>query len=481
MTTIVVQSELKNVTDDWSDKNWQEIALGSTVSSPQELLAYERRLFLLLVELGALIIALVLKARLQDKEFQRDTGDGFMKGCPKKYRHLSNFLTPVRTFFGNIVKVRTRYYVRKRDARRRSNGRNGTGVFPALEALGIYHGVTPALGSDIAREVAEGPSFDSALDHLLRRGIPLDKKTVRRICETVAQKALNIRNTWLDSGAKILNPLIPTGESLRGRRVFIGVDGGKSRIRTNKRGRIQDGKKRHGYTTFWREPKILVIREIDDTGKVLRDMSPVYDGTFGNADALFALLKAHLKARNIDEALEIVCACDGATWIWERMEKMLLDLNVDRARVNFCVDYFHAVEHLTAVADGKRSWSKNARSQWLNRMKELLIAGEIEAVCAELSSLIVGRSAGVAKREMLYFETHKERMRYNVLLEKNLPIGSGATESAVRQTINMRLKGAGIFWLKKNAEGILHLRCYLKAGRWDAIENAVFGSGIAAR
>lgn len=481
MTTIVLSSELKKITDDWFEKNSPEIAYGSTVSSPSELLAYERRLFLLLVELGALIIALVLKTKIQDKVFQKTTGDAFMEKYPKKYRHLNNYLTPVRTFFGNIVKVRTRYYVRKRDARRSSKGRNGTGVFPALEALGIHHGVTPALGSDIAREVTEGPSFDSALERFIRRGIFLDKKTLKRVYEVVAQKALSIRNAWLESGAKILNPLIPDGECLRGLRVFIGVDGGKSRIRTNKRGKIPDGYKRHGYSTYWREPKILVIRAIDDTGKVLRELSPVYDGTFGNADAIFELLKAHLKARNIDEALEIVCACDGATWIWERMEKMLLELGVHRAKVNYCVDYFHAVEHLVAVADGKRSWSKQTRTQWLNRMKELLIAGEIEALCAELSSLVVGRSAGVAKREMLYFETHKERMRYDVLLEKRLPIGSGATESAVRQTINMRLKGAGMFWLRKNAEGILHLRCYLKAGRWDAIENAVFASDIVTR
>ena len=481
MTTNVLSSELKKITTDWFQQNETEIAKGSTVSSSRALLAYERRLFLLLVELGALIIALVLKNKLQDKEFQRTTGNAFMEKYPKKYRHLTNYLTPVRTVFGNIVKVRTRYYVRKKDARRRSSGRNGTGVFPALEALGIYHGVTPALGSDIAREVAEGPSMSAAVERLGRRGILLDIKVLKRVSETIAQMALDIRGKWLQSGGKIPNLLIPSGETLRGLRVLIGVDGGRSRIRTNKRGRIPKGYKRHGYDTDWREPKLLVIRVIDDAGKVLRDLSPVYDGTMENADAIFALLKTHLRARNIDEALEIVCVCDGALWIWERMEPMLLGLGVDPAKIHYVVDYFHAVEHLTTVVDGKGCWSQKKRTRWLNRMKSLLIDGNIEAVCSELDELARGRNAGIANKEIQYFQTNKERMRYKSLLEKNLPIGSGATESAVRQTINMRLKGAGMFWLIENAEGLLHLRCYLKAGRWDAIENAVFTTGIVVR
>ena len=65
-------------------------------------------------------------------------------------------------------------------------------------------------------------------------------------------------------------------------------------------------------------------------------------------------------------------------------------------------------------------------------------------------------------------------MHYDLLAEKKLPKGSGATESAIRQVVNMRLKGAGMFWLEENAEALLHLRCYLKAGRWNAMEEAVF-------
>jgi len=43
-------------------------------------------------------------------------------------------------------------------------------------------------------------------------------------------------------------------------------------------------------------------------------------------------------------------------------------------------------------------------------------------------------------------------------------------ESAVRRVINLRLKGPCIFWYKENAEKMLMLRSYYKAGRWSLLK-----------
>lgn len=61
-------------------------------------------------------------------------------------------------------------------------------------------------------------------------------------------------------------------------------------------------------------------------------------------------------------------------------------------------------------------------------------------------------------------------MAYAQLMALNLPIGSGAVESAIRRVVNLRLKGPGIFWCKANAEAILRLRAYYKAGRWNILK-----------
>ena len=51
------------------------------------------------------------------------------------------------------------------------------------------------------------------------------------------------------------------------------------------------------------------------------------------------------------------------------------------------------------------------------------------------------------KKEINHLEKNRERMQYDLLCKKKLPIGSGAVESGIRQVVNMRLKGVGMFWL----------------------------------
>ncbi|MCG8556046.1 MAG: hypothetical protein MJD61_12280, partial [Proteobacteria bacterium] len=51
------------------------------------------------------------------------------------------------------------------------------------------------------------------------------------------------------------------------------------------------------------------------------------------------------------------------------------------------------------------------------------------------------------------------------------PRGSGAIESAMRRVINLRMKSNAKFWKQQNAEGMILLRSYLKAGRFDDLIN----------
>ena len=66
-----------------------------------------------------------------------------------------------------------------------------------------------------------------------------------------------------------------------------------------------------------------------------------------------------------------------------------------------------------------------------------------------------------------------QRMRYRWFKHHKIPLGSGIVESAIRRIVNLRLKGAGIFWKLDNLNGMLHLRCHLLAGRWAALEKGV--------
>lgn len=65
-------------------------------------------------------------------------------------------------------------------------------------------------------------------------------------------------------------------------------------------------------------------------------------------------------------------------------------------------------------------------------------------------------------------------MAYAEFATQKIPLGSGAVESAIRRVINLRLKGAGIFWRREHAEAMLMLRSFYKAGQWTLLKRMAF-------
>jgi hypothetical protein len=100
----------------------------------------------------------------------------------------------------------------------------------------------------------------------------------------------------------------------------------------------------------------------------------------------------------------------------------------------------------------------------------LLLQGQVEQVIGAVRDLCRGRHSKAMRTQLDYFIKHQRRMAYAKLMAMQLPIGSGAIESAVRRVINLRLKGAGLFWCRTSAEAILLLRSYYKAGRWQMLK-----------
>jgi hypothetical protein len=69
---------------------------------------------------------------------------------------------------------------------------------------------------------------------------------------------------------------------------------------------------------------------------------------------------------------------------------------------------------------------------------------------------------------MMHLSKHHHRLRYHELRRRDLDIGSGVIEGAVRNLVGMRLDGPGMRWSRGRAEYVLHLRCILLNGQWDA-------------
>lgn len=96
-----------------------------------------------------------------------------------------------------------------------------------------------------------------------------------------------------------------------------------------------------------------------------------------------------------------------------------------------------------------------------------------------IASATVENSKTLVKQRDYLLRAYREgRLNYAKVLARNLPIGSGAIESLIRQVVNLRMKGNSKFWLKENAEIMLHLRCQWIAGNWNNFCNSIFTSFI---
>lgn len=114
----------------------------------------------------------------------------------------------------------------------------------------------------------------------------------------------------------------------------------------------------------------------------------------------------------------------------------------------------------------------NERNKWFNSARSLLKKGKINALLEQMTA-ISGSAQGDPREIMIsqinyLTKGHKEgRLNYAFIAALKLPIGSGAIESLIRQVVNLRMKGNGKFWLRNNAEIMLHARCQWIAGNWN--------------
>ncbi len=130
-----------------------------------------------------------------------------------------------------------------------------------------------------------------------------------------------------------------------------------------------------------------------------------------------------------------------------------------------------AVDQLGNVAALRNSSSTKQPQRWIKRHRRLLLKGEVNQVVEAVCEICRGRHSKAIRTERNYFIKNAARMAYAKLKALKLPIGSGSVESAIRRVINLRLKGACIFWYRENAEAMLMLRAYYKAGRWSMLKN----------
>ena len=436
------------------------------IKSPDALHATEQQIFEATNRLAARIVALKLQESLNKPEIQEEQKT-IIKSIPKKLKNQKQKEVNIATSYGETIVIVASYFSQegKKDHRKKKR----KGIYPGLFLLGIHDRLTPKLASEISSSAVIVGSYAEAQQLLKERGIVFDIKSICSICNRYAQRAKLSVQTEGYSFA----------DTLSGCRVVVSIDGGRMRIREKKRG--PKTKKGHsGYNGAWREPKLLIIQTVNAQGKTDRTFSPFMDATMKGPDAVFSMLRFYLEKIGVTEADKVLFIADGARWIWNRVGKLFSSLGLSSDRCYELLDFYHAAQHLNKIAGLQKKLKPAQKKQWFKKHRKMLKNGQIQEVVEVIKQLCRDSRNKKLRTEREYFIKHMKRMSYPDTAEKGLPIGSGLVESAIRRVINLRLKGASLFWLKETAEAMLYLRSQYKSGRWNMLREHVFSLKAAS-
>jgi len=243
----------------------------------------------------------------------------------------------VQTLAGRL-RLRRAYYLDR-------HGDSG-GFFPLDRKIGLGKGgMSPALEIALG-EVGAWVPFErvpALVDKLA--GLPISEQTARRTTERLGAELLaeDERDAErIRQSAKAIKP------EARPRRVAVSVDGAMGHVGGD-----------------WREAKIGAIYEFDEQGDQVRS-SKRYVGRFGSPESLRPALTVEAMRAGVYEAETAAFLGDGAPWIWNLADEVL-------PQATHVLDFYHAMEHVSAVALARFGRKKEASRAWVTMARRRLL------------------------------------------------------------------------------------------------------------
>lgn len=216
----------------------------------------------------------------------------------------------------------------------------------------------------------------------------------------------------------------------------------------------------------WRQAMVGTIALYDRMGERLHTTYIGAAPELGRETFLRRLEKAFQGVRaQYPRALAMGLA-DGAPSNWDFLEKHT-DLQI--------LDFYHASEYLTKVADVVFAQRLDEREEWMEKVCHRLKHESTgpASVKKEMTHLAKVTPLKPAEKDVVegaiqYFHNNRHRMSYALQVSCNRPIGSGVTEAACKVIIKQRLCCSGMRWKAHGAGAVISLRCLNQTeGRWE--------------
>jgi hypothetical protein len=190
--------------------------------------------------------------------------------------------------------------------------------------------------------------------------------------------------------------------------------------------------------------------------------TPIYAALIGSADEAGKQLADVVTAAGRGSKTRIHGVGDGAPWIADQFDQQF------GSDGDYLIDFYHMSDYLHGAS---LCCDPTDSIKWLHAQQELMKENRSDFVLKKLENHINDPEQKEhvcgAMKCYQYIENRPAQFNYKDALDQGLPIGSGEIESGHRSVVQKRLKLAGAWWLKTNANNMLALRVIRANGDWD--------------
>lgn len=381
---------------------------------------------------------------------------GTLKHRGKNHRRLAekSMRTDILTRFGKVSLLRARY----------RRGRAGRLIFPLEMLLGIENGFSPAAADRVGKQFAQaGSSQGRTLEMIVdQMGERIGAEKLRDLVGTLADGLEPLRQ---DAQVEKLLKLIDAAREKQATPVLsVSRDGVSLNLAP--------------WSAFEMASvaTVSVLADGKRLGTVYIGRTPETNQATLSAQ-LTALLRATIRGCG-DQVPEIVYVTDAGKTETAYWKNTLRKFFVDgvRIKVTRVVDYYHASERLTTIADAlKFGRGKSKREDWLKHVRKLLLEpgghGRVLRSIARMRAIYGYTPSGCddAEKAERYLRRYRRFMNYAAMKEQGYPRGSGVVESACKQVVSERMKLSGMRWQSEGGQRTMTLRCLLLSGIWDTV------------
>ena len=354
----------------------------------------------------------------------------------------------VETLFGKLTLRRNYYYAPQ----------TGTGRYPLDRALKLVGSYTPALARLMSRAAAQTGFESGSQDLRVYGGIHIQGRQIHRLMQILGP---SVQQACADLPDEHPDQPIPT--------FYVAVDGtGAPMVPAALVGRA--GKQPDG-TAKTREVKLGCVftqHTTDAEGHPVRDAaSTTYLCGLETAGDFGTRLRREAFRRGLAQSRRVVLLGDGAPWVWEL------------GRINFpnaiaILDYYHAREHLTLLVEALVGKGSPKAAPLTKRWESWLWEGHLSRLLKVAQQRMrrgTPQCSETAMPQLGYFQKNQNRMRYGEFRRQGLFIGSGVVEAGCKTVVGQRAKQSGMCWTEAGLLAVLHTRCALLGGQFDAFWN----------